>query len=430
MTNRVRLGMTAALYGASRKPVKLPPLLSWDKIAAMSNAVFEGLKVLDLSEDIAGSFCARLLADYGADVLKVEPTAGSTMRRVGPYYHDDPHPEKSLFFLILNLNKKGITLNLETASGRNLLRELVPHVDLVVESYRPGQLDDLGIGYEALSAINPSLVMTSITPFGQTGPYSQYAGEEIVSYAMGMVMGISGVQGRPPLKHGGFQAQYQGGLFGAGATAMALFAQDRHGVGQHVDVSITECVASTMMATQTIYPFIGGVQIRRADGTMWENPMPCKDGWIIVQAGGGATWEDIADFFQAPELLEPRFADRAERVRNGPAMDQVVLNAIKDREKWELFPKAAEKRMLFGLVQTPTELAECPQLESREFYRETEHPVIGRIKVPAELFRMSASPYQMRMAAPLLGQHNEEVYGDGLGYDRATLSVMRQLDVI
>ena len=389
-----------------------------------------GVKVLDLSEDIAGSFCARLLADYGADVLKVEPPSGSTMRRMGPFYHDDADPEKSLFFLILNLNKKGVTLNLQSAGGQRLLKELIPHVDLVIESYKPGYLGDLGLGYEEISRINPGVVLTSITPFGQTGPYSQYAGEEIVSYAMGMVMGISGVQGRPPLKHGGFQAQYQGGLFGAGATAMALFAQDRHGTGQHVDVSITECVASTMMATQTIYPFIGGVQIRRADGTMWENPMPCKDGWIIVQAGGGATWEDIADFFRAPELLEPRFADRAQRVRNGPAMDQVVLDAIRDREKWELFPNAAEKRMLFGLVQTPSELADCPQLESRHFYRETEHPVIGTVKVPAELFRMSPAGYQLRMPAPTLGQHNSEVFTDGLGYSTDELSVMRQTGVI
>lgn len=396
----------------------------------MDGGVFDGLKVLDLSEDIAGSFCARLLADYGADVLKVEPPGGSAMRRIGPFYHDDPHPEKSLFFLILNLNKKGITLNLESAAGRNLLKRLVPYVDLVVESYRPGYLDDLGIGYPALSAINPRLVLTSITPFGQTGPYRAYAGAEIVSYAMGMVMGISGVQGMPPLKHGGFQAQYQGGLFGAGATAMALFAQDRQDAGQHVDVSVTECVASTMMATQTIYPFIGASQIRRAPGTMWENPMPCQDGWIIVQAGGGASWEDIADFFETPELLEPRFADRAQRVRNGAAMDAVVLEAIKDREKWELFPKAAAKRMLFGLVQTPTELAECPQLESRAFYRETEHPVIGRIKVPAELFRLSATPYQLRMPAPTLGQHNAEVFGDGLGIDAAAMSVMRQLNIV
>ena len=396
----------------------------------MDGGVFDGLKVLDLSEDIAGSFCARLLADYGADVLKVEPPAGSAMRRIGPFYHDDPHPEKSLFFLILNLNKKGITLNLDTAAGRSLLQKLVPYVDLVIESYRPGYLDDLGLGYPALSAVNPRLVMTSITPFGQAGPYSQYAGAEIVSYAMGMVMGISGVQGQPPLKHGGFQAQYQGGLFGAGATAMALFAQDREGIGQHVDVSVTECVASTMMATQTIYPFMGASQIRRAPGTMWENPMPCQDGWIIVQAGGGASWEDIADFFETPELLEPRFADRAQRVRNGPAMDAIVLDAIKDRPKWELFPKAAEKRMLFGLVQTPTELAECPQLESRAFYRATTHPVIGRIKVPAELFRLSATPYQLRMPAPTLGQHNAEIFGEGLGFDAAARSVMRQLNIV
>ena len=396
----------------------------------MDGGVFDGLKVLDLSEDIAGSFCARLLADYGADVLKVEPPGGSAMRRIGPFYHDEPHPEQSLFFLILNLNKKGVTLNLDAEAGRSLLKKLVPYVDLVVESYRPGYLDELGIGYTALSAVNPRLVMTSITPFGQTGPYSRYAGAEIVSYAMGMVMGISGVQGMPPLKHGGFQAQYQGGLFGAGAAAMALFAQDRDGAGQHVDVSVTECVASTMMATQTIYPFMGASQIRRAPGTMWENPMPCKDGWIIVQAGGGASWEDIADFFETPELLEPRFADRAQRVRNGAAMDAVVLEAIKDREKWELFPKAAEKRMLFGLVQTPTELAECPQLESRAFYRETEHPVIGRIKVPAELFRLSATPYQLRMPAPTLGQHNAEIFGDGLGFDAAARSVMRQLNIV
>jgi len=214
-----------------------------------------GIKVLDLSEDIAGSFCARLLADYGADVLKVEPPGGSAMRRFGPFYQEEPHPEKSLFFLILNLNKKGVTLDLQSPAGSRLLQELVPHVDLIVESYRPGYLAELGIGYDELTRINPNLVMTSITPFGQTGPYSQYAGEEIVSYAMGMVMGISGVQGRPPLKHGGFQAQYQGGLFGAGATAMALFAQDRHQMGQHVDVSITECVASTMMATPcALYP--------------------------------------------------------------------------------------------------------------------------------------------------------------------------------
>ena len=152
----------------------------------MTHGPLDGVKVLDLSEDIAGSFCARLLADYGAEVLKLEPPAGAALRRMPPFFGDDPHPEKSLFFLAMNLNKKSATINLKTAAGRELFRELIPHVDVVVESHRPGYLADLGLGYEALEAINPGLVMTSITPFGQTGPYSQYAGEEIVSYSMGL----------------------------------------------------------------------------------------------------------------------------------------------------------------------------------------------------------------------------------------------------
>ena len=397
----------------------------------MLNGALDGVKVLDLSEDIAGSFCARLLADYGADVLKLEPPGGAALRRLGPFFEDDPHPEKSLFFLVLNLNKKGATLNLDRATGQNILKRLIRHVDVVVESYRPGYLAGLGLGYADLQAINPALTMTSITPFGQEGPYSQYRGEEIVNYAMGMIMSISGVQGKEPLKHGGFQAQYEGGLFAAAATTMSLFNQEFTGVGEHIDVSITECVASTMMATQTIYPFMGGTQTRRrASGSMFGHPMPCRDGWIIVQTGGGASWDDLAEFFQCPEMLEPRFADRAQRAENGAELDRIVVDSIKERDKWELFPKAAEARMLFGLVQTPLELAECPQLESRNFYREIEHPVIGKLRVPAELFKLSETPYRRTAPAPTLGQHNREIYVNGLEYDRRALGQLRELGVI
>ena len=172
----------------------------------MLTGALSGVKVLDLSEDIAGSFCARLLADYGADVLKIEPVGGSALRTMGPFAQDDPHTEKSLFFLVLNLNKKASTLNLNVELGREILKRLVANVDVIVESYRPGYLSSLGLGYRELSAVNPSIIMTSITPFGQDGPYSQFQGEEIVNYAMSMIMSISGIQGREPLKHGGFQA--------------------------------------------------------------------------------------------------------------------------------------------------------------------------------------------------------------------------------
>ena len=395
--------------------------------------VLQGVKVLDLSEDIAGSFCGRLLADYGADVLKVESPGGAALRRMGPFFGDDPHPEKSLFFLVMNLNKKGATLNLQTSTGRSLLKTLVKHVDVIIESFRPGYLAALGLGYDDLAEINPGLVLTSITPFGQTGPYSQYQGEEIVSYAMGLIMSISGIQGQQPLKHGGFQGQYEGGLNGAAATAMALFMQENTGQGQHIDVSVTECVASTMMATQSMYPFTGGTQARRRPaGSMFGHPMPCADGWIIVQTGGGggASWEDIAGFFEAPEMLDTRFSDPAQRPLHGEELDRIVIDAIKDQSKWDLFYKAAQARMLFGLVQTPSELADCPQLEARDFYREVEHPVIGKIKVPAVLFNLSLTPYTRTNPAPTLGQHNREIYMDGLGYAQEEFQRLRQLNVI
>jgi len=350
---------------------------------------------------------------------------------MGPFFGDDPHPEKSLFYLLMNLNKKGATLNLETVTGRSILKKLVPHVDVVIESYRPGYLADLGVGYEDLAKENPVLIMTSITPFGQTGPYAQYKGEEVVNYAMGLIMSISGVQGREPLKHGGFQAQYEGGLNGAASTSMGLFLAGEIGEGQHIDVSVTECVASSAMATQTMYPFMGGTLPRRpATGSNFGHPMPCKDGWIIVQTGGGASWADIADFFGDPQLMEPKFAEPAQRLRNTAELDQVVLESIKERGKWDLFTKAAQARMLFGLVQTPSELLECPQLESRNFYRYIEHPVIGKVKVPAVLFNLSLTPYQFLRAAPTLGQHNAEIYINGLEYSREDFVRLRQLDVI
>ncbi|MDA0264795.1 MAG: CoA transferase [Chloroflexi bacterium] len=399
--------------------------------APLTHGPLDGVKVLDLSEDIAGSFCGRLLADYGADVLKIEPPTGAALRRMGPFFGDDPHPEKSLFYLVMNLNKKGATLNLETVTGQKILKRLVPHVDVVIESYRPGYLAGLGVGYDDLVAENPSLIMTSITPFGQTGPYSQYQGEEVVSYAMGLIMSISGIQGEEPLKHGGFQAQYEGGLNGAASTSMALFMQGNTGEGQHIDVSVTECVASTAMATQTMYPFMGGtLPRRRPSGSNFGHPMPCKDGWIIVQTGGGATWDTIADFFGDPRLKEPKFAEPAQRIRNTVELDQVVLESIKERGKWDLFTKAAEARMLFGLVQTPSELLECPQLESRNFYRDVDHPVIGKVKVPAVLFNLSLTPYQYTGPAPTLGQHNAEIYVDGLEYTREDYVRLRQLNVI
>ena len=397
----------------------------------MMEGALMGVRVLDLSQDIAGSFCARLLADYGAEVTKVEPPEGAALRRMGPFFEDDPDPEKSLPFFVLNLNKLGATLNIADAAGRKVLMEMARDADVVVESFRPGYLASIGLGYATLEELNPRLTLTSITPFGQEGPYSGYQGEELVSYAMGAIMSISGTQDREPLKHGGFQAQYEAGLNAAVATSMALFLQDMTGEGQHLDVSTAECVSSTMVSNQTLYSFAGGVQTRRRSaGDMFGHTMPCRDGWVITQTGAGADWSDMARFFGSPELLEPRFATRAQRAEYGEELDNILVEAIADRGKWELFESAAETRILLGLAQTPEELARCQQLEVRGFYREVAHAVMGKIKVPAVLFNYSLTPYQLRHPAPLLGEHNVAVYCEGLGYTTSDLARMRQLDII
>jgi crotonobetainyl-CoA:carnitine CoA-transferase CaiB-like acyl-CoA transferase len=397
----------------------------------MDGGVFEGVKVLDISQDIAGSFCARLLADYGADVIKVEPSSGSALRQMGPFFKDDPHPEKSLLFLITNLNKRGITLNIDSSEGAGLFRKLAEGADVVVESCKPGYLSGLGLGYEDLERVNPGLIMTSITHFGQYGPYSQYEGEEIVDYAMGAIMSISGTSDREPLKHGGFQAQYEAGLNAAGATAVALLVQTNLGVGQHVDVSTVECVSSTMIGNQSMYSFTGGIQPRRKPlGTQFGQPMPCADGWVLNQAGGGATWNDIADFYEQPILKEQRFSNQTLRNENGEELDALLVDAIKDKGKWDLFEKASRMRMLFGLVQTPEELARCPQLESRGFYRDIEHPVMGALKVPAVLFNLSLTPYSLGCSAPTLGQHNTDVYCSEMGTSEEELTRWRRSGAI
>ena len=211
---------------------------------------------------------------------------------------------------------------------------------------------------------------------------------------------------------------------------MALFHQSMTGEGQHLDVCITECVASTMLATQSMYAYTGGVQARRpTEGTLFGNPMPCADGWVIGQTGGGATWDTQADFYGMEELRDARFSEAGQRINNGAEMDALMVEGIKERGRWELFHDASQKRMLFGLVQTPEDLASCPQLESRGFYREIEHPVMGQVRLPAVLLNMSATPYQLRRTAPLLGQHNVEVYEE-VGIGAEELTRLRGMDIV
>jgi crotonobetainyl-CoA:carnitine CoA-transferase CaiB-like acyl-CoA transferase len=373
----------------------------------------DDLRVLDLSQGLAGPLCAKILADFGADVIKIEPPQGDSARHVAPFAGNEPHPEKSLIFLLANLNKRGVTLDLDLPAERDALRRLVRETDILVESFPPGYLAALGLGYEQLVQENPRLIVVSITPFGQTGPYRHYKSDEIVTYALSGIMSISGMADREPLKHGGVQSQYEGGLCSFLGALAALQARDIFGIGQQVDISLQDVVASTLIAHQPMYSWAGAVQgRRRPEGSNYGHVQPCKDGYFIWQTGGGAEWEDIVEFFGKEELKHEKFSTLSGRTVHGEELDRLVEEAAKDRTMHEMFRTASEKyHMLFGIVQEPQDLARCPHLEAREFFQEVDHPVIGRIKVPFRLWSMPDAPAVYRRPAPLLGQHNNEVLG-------------------
>jgi crotonobetainyl-CoA:carnitine CoA-transferase CaiB-like acyl-CoA transferase len=377
-------------------------------------SALDDIKVLDISQGIAGPLCARLLGDFGADVVKVEPPGGEAGRRMPPFFEDDPDPEKSLFVLLCNLNKRGVVLDLEEPEGAALFRALARSADVIVESFQPGYLASLGLDHASLEAENPGLIMTSITPFGQTGPYSHYKGCEIVTYATSGIMAISGTSDREPLKHGGFPGHYESAMNGMLATNIALLARDMTGIGQHVDVSMQEVVTSSLVINQPNYSFAGGVQGRRKpEGGSLGHVTPCADGYFVAQEGGSATWNDIANFFGREELKDERFSNPAQRMLHGHELDEIIKDAVKDRTMAEMFRTASEQfRMLFGIVQTPEDLANCPQLAARDYYQEVDHPVIGKICVPFRLFNLSTGGATCRRPAPLLGQHTAEVLAE------------------
>src|SRR5262245_48939648 len=220
----------------------------------------EGLKVLDIGHYIAGPWSAKMLADMGADVIKVErPDGGDPARNYGPFPNDVPHPEKSGLFLFLNINKRGITLNLKSDSGKAIFESLVKWADVVVENYAPGTMEKLGLGWDQLSAWNPRLVMTSISNFGQFGPYRDYKATDLILYAMGVIMNISGEHEREPLGHALEQAQKVAGRGATTATMAAIFQQAREGVGQHIDYSIQEAMNFSLAGTNNLYAYMGAI---------------------------------------------------------------------------------------------------------------------------------------------------------------------------
>ena len=399
----------------------------------MSERALEGVKVLDLTHHISGPYCTKLLADFGADVLKIERPGGDPARRMAPFYQDEIDPEKSLVFAYLNTNKKSVTLNLKSEKGIQILRSLIQESDVLVENFSPRVMVSLGLDYASLQKINPSLVMTSISNFGQTGPYRDYKASDIVEYAMGGLMYISGAYDREPLKHAFNQAQFKSGTDGASATLIAMYHQRLSGEGQRVDISIQEAVATGLRDVVNNFTYTGAVRRRQPNHSGDLSRLRASsDGHLIPNPGIGAglNWNVMVDFMGLPELGDEKFNTPSARLVNAEELGQILDDYFVKQNKYERFYAAHEKRFIFGVVQSPEEVMADPQFAARKYFVDIEHPTLGTLRYPGAPFEMSGTPWEARSPAPTLGQHNQEVITQRLGHTTEQLAQMRAMQII
>jgi crotonobetainyl-CoA:carnitine CoA-transferase CaiB-like acyl-CoA transferase len=381
-----------------------------------------------------GVYCGRLLADLGADVIRVEPPGGDASRRLGPFYQDEPGPERSLFHWHFNASKRGITLDLTTRDGQVLFKRLAATADVVVETFQPGYLHGLGIGYEALCGEHTGIIVTSITPFGQTGPYSQYQGEELIGQAAGGLLWMCGWPDRPPVMMGGWPALHQASTQGAAGTLIALEFRDQTGEGQHVDVSMQASLPLSLMASMPEYHRLGVLRQPRVGdfhGSALNGMFACSDGYADFRfRGRPGQWERIVEWMadMADDLGEERYRDPAYRRKPDvySHIDEVFQRFIVRFSREEAMDTAQRQGIEVGAVYTVEDMLRDPQLQARHFFVHVEHDELGRSFIyPGPPFVLAETPSRISRRAPLLGEHNAEIYIDELGLSRADLASLR-----
>ena len=397
-------------------------------------------RVLDLTTEI-GQYAGRAFAELGAEVIKLEPAEGDSVRRIGPFVRDEAGPDRSLLWFVLNASKKGITCNLDRPEGKDLFRRLLDRADLVLESYRPGYLEDLGLDDEQLRRDHPRLVWVSVTGFGQDGPYRDYKWSDLVGMALGGLLNLWGEADRPPTRARASQAYYHASLGAALGGMVALYHARRTGVGQHVDVSMQE-VETFILAGPggvTGYWSLEGRNITRSGPSINLGEVisrtiyPCKDGAVAVSTLFGPHLPELLELMKkddAAEFLADEKWLTATRFQALPgqwrcnqeeadAAEGVLARWLERYTRAEIMKMVQEKELVIFPVQTVPENLESEQLKSRDYFQQVEHPELGTsftyLGAPVLL---SATPWRIGGRAPLLGEHNAEVFGElGLSED-------------
>jgi crotonobetainyl-CoA:carnitine CoA-transferase CaiB-like acyl-CoA transferase len=357
-----------------------------------------GQKVIDASQGVAGPYAARLLGDLGAAVIKIEPPAGDSSRRLGPFPPAGADPERGGLFLYLNWNKRSAVLDLDCERDRQHFRQLVSGADVLIESFPVGYLDGIGLGYPVLAAAHPALIQASVTPFGQTGPYRHWQSDEIVEWAMGGYMYFGGHPDRPPLMIPGYQAQFHAAQEAVVAVLAARWHRRRHGHGQQIDQSIIEAVLSAHSWTSVAWSHQGHV-LRRIGSDL----MRCQDGWVMFMRRRFE--RNVFLLIDRPDLLDaPRFEDLQIWLDPASEVWQLVANWCQGRGKQEIYHAAQALRIPVTPVNTMADLLGSGQLKERNWFIELDHPKAGKLIYPGFPYKLSDTPARVDRAAPLLGQ--------------------------
>ncbi len=402
----------------------------------MSSKALDGLKVVEWSEFVSGPYCGKLLADLGAEVVKIEkPGDGDRARRYGPFPNDLPHPEKSGLFLYLNTNKLGVTLNVSNARGAGIFGELVKWADVVVENQPLADVEELGFGWEKLRSLNPRLVMTSITPFGQTGPYRDYRACDLnVFHSSGLAFvnpsdGVDDAEQQPPLKGPLHLGDLTAGLTASIATMSAVFASEMAGEGQHVDVSEQEALSSIMRREFAVHT-MEGIEWTRPKGSMpgltTSDIYRCSDGLVYLACGQDRMWDGWIDAMGNPEwAFTELFQDRVSRRENWDAVKALIEEWTMERTREEVADAADARRVPCRPLNTVEDVVHSKLMAARDYFEEVDHREAGTVTLPGAPYILSRTPWNIGRPAPLLGEHNEEVYCSRLGYTREDLVKLR-----
>jgi crotonobetainyl-CoA:carnitine CoA-transferase CaiB-like acyl-CoA transferase len=410
-------------------------------------------RILDLSTE-KGYFCGRVLGDLGADVIKIEPPGGDPGRNRGPFYQDKPEAEKSLYWMAFNANKKGITLDIATADGREVFKRLAAKADAVIESFDPGYMQKIGLGYDVLSQINPGLVMTSISAFGQEGPYRDYKASDLVVRALGGLIYTVGEADRPPVTTSYFHSYLVGAVHAAMGTMTALYARAFSGKGQQVDAP-----------TQLGLAFIGNVEqqvpwilkqnipqrqgrnrfaTQMKDGNLYYQPIlwKCKDGDIAFSLATAAMASSHKHIIEGMKKdgIDTAALDKWDWTKphdgewNREELD-AVIGALKQyfvlHTKAELMQMALEKGVHFGISLNVGEALKFPQFVARDFWTQIDHPELGaKLTYPGGFVKFSDAECGIKFRAPLIGEHNKEIYAKELGLSQDDLVILKQSGVI